>query len=243
MPLDIFRDSQREATAFARTRPGFGPGLDPTIGEAFALAFDAAGTTFRGLRVGANRYDTVQQWIDRYSTLSGHEPQNPEVASGEGERRLLYQQLAKGYDTLKATKPEIDLPPPPDAATAENTAIEMERQIAERAAKVSGRPQTFLSSVGSAAGNLSAYFVDPINLASMAVGIPEGAGILQTALRAGAIGAASQAAISTAGVGLSRQINPDYGVGDIVREATYAAFGGSVVSSTVSRLSTDWRVG
>ena len=94
--------------------------------------------------------------------------------------------------------------------------------------------------IASILGNIAAAVVDPINLASMAVGVPEAAGVLGTFLRVGAISGGSQFAISSLTAPLRREVGLPV---DILRETEYASPGGGVVGGSVATVASMWRSG
>lgn len=242
MPFDLFTGGQRNADAFMVTRPGFGPGLDPSFGEAFGVAQSAAANTLRSLRVGASRYNAVQSWLDRFEEVSGYGLPNPEVGSDPAARRRAYAEIVKRYDALKAEKPGIDLPTPPTSEEADAAAIAEERRILGIDAAVRNRPQTFSSAAGSVLGDIAGLAIDPVNIASMALAIPRGAGILSTALRSALYGGGAQAVISSLSEGLQKEITPGYGGADVAAEIALAAVGGGILGGGLKGLAKAWGI-
>lgn len=230
MPLDLLPGDARDFAAFAVTRPGWGPGLDPSFGESFGSAFAAAQTTIRGFRIGAARAGVIQGWLDQLEQTTGNAPPNPENSQNPGERARLYLEMQKRFDTLNATRPDLNFPAPPSADQAQQVALDQEAKIAAADARMQNRPQNFWSGAGSFLGNLTAFAVDPINLSAMALVPGTSAGIVASALKNAAVAGVSQTAIEAASFGLNRTLDPNYGLGDAAANVLSAGAGGAVLS-------------
>lgn len=238
MPLDVFPDNG-SFRDFANSRPGFAPGLDATFGEDFAAAWSSASGTIRDWRVGQAQFDHVQSWIGDFEKTAGYAVANPEYSAGGEARGAGYAALQKAYDAEKLKHPDFALPPPPTEATARAAAIEAERQRNGDAAGVLARPQAPYAWWGSFFGGAAAAIADPINLASMALSGGSG-GIVMSALRMAAITGGSQAAISAASYGVNKEIDPNYGLGDVAGEIAMAAGGGAVLGGGARALAKAW---
>jgi hypothetical protein len=239
--LDLFNNADYDS--FAATRQGWGPGLDTSFGENFGQAFNESNRVGRDLRMQRDSIQHVQDWIDKFQAATGYAPPNPELApdpilGAPSIKTAFYERLAKAYANELKNRPDLGLPAPPSADEARMAAVEVERKrLAEAGAP---RPTDLFGAAGGALGGMAGVAADPINLGSMIVAVPPGAGILSTALRLGAIGAGAQAAIEVAGASVNREINPDYGVGQAALNIGGAAVGGAAFGAGIKGLARIW---
>lgn len=240
MPLDIF--PTRDADAYVTSRPGFGPGLDPSFGEGFEAAWKAVGGSWRDMRVKRNRFETVQSWISDFQKSAGYEIDNPELRAVFGNRAPSaagYEALRKAWEAEKQKRPDFDLPEPPTMQSAQDAAIAAERKLQGDVAAVQARPGGFARGAGVVAGDIAGTAIDPINLIAAGASLGAG-GILATAIRGGAISGVSQAAITARGYGLSQEVNPDYGLGEAAGEVASAVVGGAALTGGFKALAVAW---
>lgn len=247
MPLDIFQTRQAggDVAGFTMTQPGWGPGLDPSFFDNLGEALLTNNRVARDIRIGRGAYDSVQGWIDRFEQVTGYAPQNPELAPepiiGElSSRAALYEKLAKVYETEKRNRPDLALPPPPTAEDARAAGIGSERERLAAGARRAQAPQGLIEQFGGVVGSMAGVALDPINLGSMAITVPTGAGILSTALRVGLIGGVSQLAISASDFGTRQEIDPNFGVTDAAGEVASAFVGGAVLGGGLKGLARLW---
>lgn len=247
MPLDIFQTRQAggDVAGFTMTQPGWGPGLDPSFFDNLGEALLTNNRVARDIRIGRGAYDSVQGWIDRFEQVTGYAPENPELAPepiiGElSSRTALYEKMAKVYETEKRNRPDLALPPPPTAEDAHAAGIGSERERLAAGARRAQAPQGLLEQSGGVVGSMAGVALDPINLGSMAITVPTGAGILSTALRVGLIGGVSQLAISASDFGTRQEIDPNFGVTDAAGEVASAFVGGAVLGGGLKGLARLW---
>lgn len=240
MPLDIFPEAQSEAAAYAETRPSFGPGLDVGGDEAFLSAFGTAGGFLSSIRVQAGQHAATQSWISKFRGATGWAPPNPEEIVGEGDRTAAYGALQKAYQDQKVKTPDLALEPPPTEEAARQQAIAEETARQQTAANVARRPASVGSRVLGAVGSFAGSAIDPINLASMPLGVGEASSVLSSALRWAALGGGASAVSTGLGYSTERAVNPNLKFSDAALAVAGSALAGGILGGGVTGLARLW---
>jgi hypothetical protein len=229
MSLDLYRRDLADLMDRARANPV--QDLPPT----FAETLDAAVIENRRFASSdaylRNRWEHVQDLIDRFHDETGEVLPNPENAQGpqyDQDRIRQYRYVRDRFDAYRQQNPGTSLSFP-DEDGVHQGAIERGRQARQDRKELEERPQDFSSAAGFFLGDLWGAVTDPLNIGTMLFGAPAASGILRTALIEGALGTASQAAIEVGTFGTKQEMDPTYTARDAAANIGMAGAGGAVI--------------
>ena len=140
--------------------------------------------------------------------------------------------IQQAIDELKAREPERFASVPTREQVKKN-AIEranMSRQEYENAIK---RTSSFKRIFGGLVGGFGAFATDPINVATLPLGVGASRSILKTVLVEAGIGAGAETAIQPFVLQWQRELGQEYGFGDILENVGLAALCGGSFAAAV----------
>ena len=199
-------------------------GLEPTMGQAFSAAWNANAAYNEIGATSGDQYDFIQQKLDSFRQLTGHQIPNPMGADPAGRTDLLADarsQFAKRQ--AEATSPDeaaaFDFPTDQQIVQG---GLALARQRLAKEQTIEAGPQSLSSEIGTGLAGLASSFTDPINAIAMATA-PEGGGLLLGAFRMAGIMGAAQTAHEALTYGQKEQINPQRGIGSAAKAVAEAA--------------------
>jgi hypothetical protein len=235
----IGAQERRDLTQRAAASPLIAP---PT---AFAEEFDAAWRVVRDAASSdsehRNRYEFVQEQLDRFADETGEVLRNPEGARvGPGERRLRpptveYDEVRRRFDAWRQANPGTTLRFPSEEEIAA-AALETARASVDAAGRTASRPRTTAGFLGNLAGSAAGFSVDPISLMTMAFGGLGARTVLAVAAREAGIAAGTQIAITALNYDYRSAADPNFGPGTAIAEVGFAAAGGAVLGGAIAGL-------
>ncbi len=222
--LDLFSTDQQDIQSRNVTQAA--PQAQASFGDAYQAASEANARYGGMFAETANQNDYVQQRLDAFQQATGTRIDNP-YGLDDGNRAQRFQATRDRMDKIISDEgfdPSYAFPSNEEIAKG---GLGLARRALQRQADVAGGPGSFGSVIGSTAAGAVDSATDPLNLLSLAAA-PEGGLLLASALRVGGAMGAQQLAGDVAKYGYRQQVNPDYGVGDVVKDAAGAAAGGAL---------------
>lgn len=204
--LDLYSGDQQTAL---RPRPEETGDVPATFADTFKANWDEARLFSQSMAHNTARNEALLDYLDDVQKKSG-----ADLISGLGSSR---EDPIPGVNAavakLKEQQPDLDVQPLTEEGL-EQAAITKSQGAQQAYAAMAGRERTWGGTFGSWAGNIAGAATDPLNIVAAPAAPAEGLGILATALRWGAIGAASQAAIEGVGGQYHEMVQPGYFASD-----------------------------
>lgn len=231
--LDLYSGDQQTAL---RPRPEETGDFPATFADTFKANWDEARLFSQSIAHNTARTEALQDYLEDVQKKSG-----ADLISGLGSSREdpipgINAAVAK----LKEAQPDLDVQPLTDDGL-EQAAIAKSQGAQQRYAAMAGRERTWGGTFGSWAGNIAGAVSDPLNIVAAPVAPAEGLGVLATALRWGAIGAASQAAIEGVGGQYHEMVQPGYfASGEPLMNVIEGGAGAAILGGSTKALGNLW---
>lgn len=230
--LDLFQTDQQDLQSKATGQ--MAPQVAPSFGQAFQAATEASQRTEGYDAEYRNQRDFVQQKVDAFTTKTGVTIPKLQVGDDANTGGIHFD--SSYGDWLQAARdrmqdeaqdrndPSLMMPSDQDIAVG---GLHLARGALQRQAALAQGPTTIGAIAGRAAAGGVGAATDPLNAVSLAVA-PEGGPLLMSALRMAGAMAAQTALGDVARFGYRREVDPDYGVGDVAKDVAGAAAGGAL---------------
>ncbi len=230
--LDSFQTEQQDGDAAAARMPA--QTIETTPTQAFSAAWDASTRNDTVMASVNNMADAAQDHLDRVEQVTGERLPNPYRSGakmfflGAGDQQGALDQVQDRTQDLaeKFNDPSLNFP---DNDTLYQSGLAKARAAQQNVARISQGAQGFGSGIAGIAAGLGAQFSDPVtaglNIAALTT-LPEGNGLLRSALLTGTSMAAQQAAQEALTFNYKRAVKPEYGFGDSAEEIATAGLGG-----------------
>lgn len=247
--LGLYDTEAQHAIAAAGRRPVIG--LDPGFGGAFSASIRAIEARQSAFLEEELRFDIVQERLDAFYLATGTQLENPATFAPQSIRTDirtfftpprdlhadLWERTRTQYDTWAGTAGQPVFPTEADIAA--EVLVRQRAQLAE-AQRTLASSRTTGATVGARAGEMVGMLGDPIVASSLVFGAGWATGIIRTAMIEAGIGGASQFASDLAAMGRIQEVDPTFGMDDVLARAGFATAGGALFGGAIKSIAAVW---
>lgn len=230
--LDLFTTGQRDLQSPLTGTPA--PSVTTSPESAYSAAREA-NDRLNGYGASLqNQSDFLQQRIDGFEAKTGTALPKLKFSGAPGasadqfddERQEWLKTTRDAMTAESQRRNDPTLLPPTDEQIAAG-GLEMARGAVRRQAALGAGPTSIATIGGRATAGAVSATLDPYNAISLAVA-PEGGPLLISALRMGGAMAAQTLLADSARFGYRRQVDPEYGVGDVAADVLESGAAGAL---------------